>query len=221
MNKFIVSYYLKEILQRIYYYIWSFFLNFFVLYYFSYEWLYILITPYKRNFIFTESSELFTEIIFLNILFAFFISSPYCFYQIYTFLVPLWKKSEKKKYSLYFLIGGFQYLFFLLLFFMIYIQIFDFFLEQSVETFLYTIVSEIRIHSLLQNIRYIVFFPIPFLFFFSFSHYLPRKYAWIGVVIFASFFLPPDPLTQFYATLFLLFFYEVGLFVGLLKKRIF
>lgn len=179
MNKVIVSYYLQEILQRIYYYIWSFLCTTSLLYFFSYELLYLLVLPYKRNFIFTESSELFTQIICLNFFFAFLINLPYAFYQLCSFFLPLIKKSKKKIYFFLGFFGGCFYFFFLLLFFMIYIQIFHFFLEQRVETFLYTIHSEIRIHSLLQNIQHIFFFPIPFFFLFYLKKYIGRKYSWI------------------------------------------
>lgn len=199
-KKTFFSYYIEELRIRLLYCFWSFLLTFLLCSLYTYESLYIFLLPYGRSFIFTDSGELFFQTFFFHLLLAFLWTMPYHITQCFSFLNPLFIKSQKTWTIFFVYIFFFFYILFIFIFLNLSFFLFHFFLARRIETFLLSIHGEIRMTSICWNIFQCFLVPIPwilFLFFFIRMEWkFSRWYGWIFLILGFAWLLPPDFLVQ-------------------------
>ena len=233
-------YYLNEIKYRIFYCFFSFLINSFVWFFFIKELLFIIVKPLvsiNRNnnfsyFIFTDMLDIFLTYIKIILVLGFVTVFPLILIQLWFFLVAGLYNYEKM-FLLKFLIFFFFFLgviyFFLYTFLIPLIWLFFINLELTNDNSLFGIYYEAHISdyvTFLFDIFYIFFclIQIPvfiiFLLYFNvvevYFFMVYRKYLIIIFFILGGILSPPDVFSQIIISFFILFIYEIIIFLSLL-----
>ncbi len=233
----IFNYYLFELKLRLNYLIFSLFITFFVCYFYCFEIIYIFTKPflwYIKYFIFTDLTEVFYTSIEISLFFSFYLIIPLFLYQFWCFFIPSRFESERKKLN--FLLFGIFILFvfsIIIVYYVILPKFYQFLLNFQISTNLLNIQLEARIKPYVELVWKIFVF-------FTFFFQLPLLFLWLIklnivkiktltknrikifflVLVFSSLLSPPDVLSQFSITLFLLFFLEILFVLGFFFKKI-
>lgn len=237
LDKSSVYYHIKELKLRTYYLVFSFFITFFICYYYSFEILYLFVKPflnYEKNFIFTDLTEAFYTTIQLNFIASIYILTPFIIYQTWCFFIPSSFLEERKKYNFFFslvviLLGiSFAFIYFLVL-----PELYKFLLNFEINTSFMTIQLEARIQSYVELACKIFFFssllfqtPLFFVIAIEYelitSHFLIKNRSQILFVnlLLAAFISPPDFLTQILLAISLQLTFEILLLTTFIYKKL-
>ncbi len=184
----------------------------------------IKVMPADTKLIFTDLPEGFFVYLKVAFVAAFFIASPYIFYQVWMFIAP-GLYDEEKKYiiplalcSAVFFLGGASFCYFVVFPFA-----FSFFISYSTATILaMPSLSEYLAFSLKLLIAFGLIFEMPlFSFFLAKMRIITaekmravRKYAILIVFIVAALLTPPDVLSQILMAIPMLALYELSILVA-------
>ena len=230
----IFSQHIYELKFRIFYFLLSFFLCWYLTYFYKYEFLYLVnFTKKESYFIFTNASEVFLSLLKASFLIGFLYSLPYLIFQTGCFFIPCLYFYEAQrifrilKKILFFSLFG-NYFFITCIF----PWSWNFFLgfESTLQNSIVSIYFENKIQDYLNFfIQFFFFFNLLIFFglilYYFFENFLgfskSRKLIYLSIIILAGCITPPDVLTQLWIGLPIIAGYEFTIFCQLLKKFIF
>ncbi len=221
-----VWFYTKEVLNRIYYILFSFVLSFSICYYYADVFLYTLSIKCSNHFLCTSLSEAFFNFITISFYLSLYITIPYTIYSIGCFISSGLYVSEKREFiknSIIIIILLYLSLFIAQNYIIPYLfkffidsgnlghgEIFQLEVEPRIESY---VQMSIRI-CLLSHI--IVFVPYSMIYY---SWNIPRQWLYLVAVMFAAFMAPPDVFVQLGLSMVLLLVVESSVLVVCIKNK--
>lgn len=239
----LIYFYFKEIKYRFLYFIFSFIFNFCIFLYFSKESLFLIVRPLLNinkgeqfsYFIFTNMVDMLFIYIKIAFIFSFILVLPFLLGQAWFFLVQgLYNYEKNFLGGLFIFILFCCYLLIYLLYNFLIPLIWFFFInfELTSSNSLFGMYYEARINDYVDFMFYIffifcLFLQMPvlmvcFLYFnlIELNFFIKyRKYFVILFFLLGGLFSPPDILSQFFISFFILILYEIVLFINLLLKN--
>lgn len=232
----------EEIKKRFFYFCIGFLFIFFISYTYCKDLLYLLSKPLlegesltrDRSFFFTSAYEAFKSHLFISIFITFIFSIPLLLSEIWLFIRSgLYGYEKKKVFFLFFLFSLSIFLGTSLGYFFILPLCWNFLLsfESREDTDIFNIYLENQLGTFLENSIYLFFssifiiqYPILLFYFIQFRiinerhMILYRKASFILFILIGTLFSPPDLVSQWILALPLLFFYELAIFLSILKR---